>query len=265
MKIFSFKVKFPFLIAAAFLLLIFFHYTGILSPAKDFTIKIFSPIQAKITRLALYINGKLSSNDEITTENYKKLEEKLVELSVENARLQLLEEENEQLKNQLKVVQNLGKSFVSCRIIGKDTALRTGLFNLNCGIKDNVTVGLPVISSQGVFIGRIYQTESRISQLMPVTDPKIKIGAAILNDEQTMGIITGRGDGLLKMEYIPKGVKIDTEMLAVTSELEINTPKDLLIGSVVESTADPNNFFQSAVIKPSFEINDLTVVTVILP
>lgn len=92
-----------------------------------------------------------------------------------------------------------------------------------------------------------------------------KLAATILGDTKTNGITAGDLGLTIKMDFIPQTVIIKPGDLVVTSGLEDAIPRGLVIGKVSTVTKESNDLWQSAVIEPLINPDDLIIISVLLP
>jgi len=267
MKLFRVKVNITFIIIAAILLLIFLHYTGILSPLENLFIKIISPLQSQVYSLSSGIREKAIENEtasqDIKQEN-QELKSKIEQLTVENAELKILEEENKNLEEQLKLVTELGYQYISCRVVSKEIDISSNILILNCGSNHGIKKGQSVVVHPGIIVGKIIEAKPTLSRLLLITSSNSKTAATILNQEKTLGIVTGEKDSSIKMELIPTQAQVNENDIVVTSGLENFVPEGLIIGQVSSIALQANNFFQTAVLKPLINYETIKIVSVII-
>lgn len=268
MKQFRIKLNFLIVLIAVMVLLIFFHYVKILAPIENLIIRIFNPIQSTVYSAATSINDNFltprSSAFDLEQEN-QKLKGELDKLILENVELKTYKDENTILSEQLKLVESLKQTYVSCKVISKNLLTNENILVLNCGSSDGLQIGLPAIVSSGAIIGKIIEVEPRISRLLLINDSLSKLGATILNERNTIGIVRGDNELGLKMEYIPRDIEIKKLEIIVTSALEKNVQPNLVIGRVEDVFSQDNNFFQTAIIKPIVNFENIKIVSIILP
>ncbi|HTX86704.1 MAG TPA: rod shape-determining protein MreC, partial [Candidatus Nanoarchaeia archaeon] len=85
------------------------------------------------------------------------------------------------------------------------------------------------------------------------------------NVDRTIGVTDGNLGLTINMDYIPQMEQINLGDLAVTSGLEPNIPRGLLIGQVAKVDKGSNDIWQSANIQPAADLNNLTIVSVLIP
>jgi rod shape-determining protein MreC len=259
------------LLLAVIGLLIFFHYMHVLAPAENLILNILSPVQEKI-----YNVGQKLGNLCVGEGTDQFLYDRISQLMLENAKLKILEEENQILRKELNFFEENQNKFVMARIIGQDSVEPNTLI-LNKGEGSGIKVGFPVVVNEGVLIGKVVKVEKEISMVLLLTDSKSKIAASILGpqnesekpEENTihsvLGVVSGKHGLSIEIGLIPQNEKIEKGDLVVTSGLEKDIPKGLLIGEIDSVTSEAGAVFQSATIKSLVPFNNLSIGAVVIP
>ncbi|MDD5625848.1 MAG: rod shape-determining protein MreC [Patescibacteria group bacterium] len=196
------------------------------------------------------------------------LENEINNLKTENTKLQIYQTENQTLKNHLNFLNNSKDSFVLANIIGKRIETGYTWFLLDKGKKDGVNIGLAVVDENGTLVGTIIKVEDYLSFLQPIFDSHSQIAADIIikgeNPDSVSGIVQGEYGLTMKMNYIPLDKAIKTGDIIITSGLEENIRRGLIIGEIAEINKKPNAVFQEAVIKSPKSLSDLRIASIIL-
>ncbi len=260
------KFKLFFIATAIIILLIFFHQIKLLSPLENFFQKIFLPIQLKTYQIANNIQEKanfLSSKEKIIQEN-KKLKQEIQNLIIKKGQLEELSQENEILRKELNFIKKNNFPFVITQIIGKKNDLGFQTLIINKGKDDGLIEGLPV-TTQGFLIGKIIKADKYTAQILPITENHSLIAAIIQNYPKTNGLVKGEYNLSLIMELIPQDIKIQVGDLVITSGLENNIPRGLVIGQIEKIINQPEELFQKAQINSPISFKGLNFLTVLLP
>ena len=165
-----------------------------------------------------------------------------------------LTKENEALRQALGLGLEKEWELILARVINKDISQDSIL--INRGERDGVLEGMTVITEQKVLLGRVGSVYDRFSEVVLISNKDSSFGARI-PERDVDGIIRGRGSSGLSLDLIPRESEIFENDTVVTSVLGGVYPYGLLVGQVKtikKSDVDP---FQSAEIKPAFEINSL--------
>jgi len=262
MRFFISKIS---LVVFVILIIIFvLHYSGVLSPVENLVVKILRPISSEIYRLGQRINFLWKSD--ILREDYLKLQEERNQLVAKNVELQILEQENQELRKILDFTKKNQYKFLIADIIGRDS-LNSNYYILNKGENDGIKDNLPVISPEGILVGKIIKAEKNISVMLIPTDANFETAGTILgkSKKNTSGLVRGEKGLGIKMEFIPQDEEIEQNDVVITSGLETNMPKGLVIGKVSEVEKEEKGIFSEATIAPMLSFDDLNIVIVIIP
>lgn len=241
--------KYYFLVITV-LLLIFFHFLGWLTPAQNFIRYLFKPVLQKST----LVRTTTEDNDLI------KLQQTNINLL---AQLKIAQQENEILKKMLEFKNKSALKLITAAVVGRNFDLTDQTVIINVGIEQGVNIGDVALSGEGILIGKIIQTEKNTSIIRLLNDNQSKIAVTILNNDKSLGIIQG-GYGLsIKMLFIPRNEIIKVGDVVVTSGLEKNIPKGLVIGVVEAVENEANQPFQQAIITPAQNLGKITFVSVL--
>lgn len=257
-------------IIAVVALLIFLHFTKILFPIESFITKTLSPVFSKLYSASSYLrttyNEQTDKRDLI--ELVSGLEGRNNDLIVENAKLKVALEENQILREYLKFSKENDKSFVLGSIIsriGLDANELDKNIIINKGSRDGIMEGLAVISGRGILVGRVVEVKDKLSEICLVANRDCKMAATIQNSDKTSGIVSGELGLTIKMEFIPQTEQVEENDIVITSGLEENMPNGLVIGRVTFVNKESNELWQTATIEPLADLDDLTIVSVLMP
>lgn len=253
-------------ILAVIILLVFLHYLKILAPVEKSIFEILASGQSQsyrfFTKLQYsFINYQEAQNLKKENSEFKK---QLNDVLFENARLQSYKAENENLRLMLNFKEENKTSIVSAKIIGRD-AQRDNTLLIDRGRADNIFVGYPVIVDKGVIIGKVLEVKDYISVVLLLTDNLSQLAVSTINSQKSIGLAQGEYGLSLKIELIPQNLPIQENDLIITSGLEQNVPRGLIIGKVNRLISNENELFKSATISPLVDYDELTNVAVIIP
>ncbi len=263
-----------------FLLLLLFigivlHLTGNLGPVQDAAYTVTNPIQEMMLNLVNGVSNLFGGFQDVNAlrEQVKDLEAQLDKLTVDAVRVRELEIENSQLRDQLAYKQAnpdyglVGGTVLeannpdAARVIGQDPSSLVRYLVIDQGREDDITVGMPVITPQGL-VGRISEVGTHWSRVLLIVDPSSSVNGVVQSSRAT-GVIQGWQNGLLLMRYLPQGESVKEQDLILTSGIGGSFPKRLVIGQVVEVRKRDTDLFQEAVIKPSVDLSRLEFVLII--
>ena len=195
----------------------------------------------------------------------QELKQQVIALTMKVAELEIFEQENKELVKQLDFLSRQPYRTVTARIIGQSPDYSEHILIINRGSKDGLGTGYPVIAEEGIIIGKIVVVDRNQAKAMLLTDGHSKVAAAILNQDRTIGLVEGQYGLSLKMDLIPQNEQVKAGDLVITSGLEENIPKGLLIAKVDHLTTQTNDVFQGALLNLLVDYNKIDIVSVILP
>lgn len=260
------RTKLSVILLIAVILLIFLHYLGLIQPVENLVIKILSPVQQRIYSLGVSINSfysNLTVKQDLKEANGK-LEEEVNRLTTENAQLKVQLQENKEFLEQKDFLAAKGFKGVIAHIIGKNSEPALSVIILDKGENDGIKINFPLVTAQGIIVGKIYRVNTYSSEAILINDSRSRIAALIQNENQSKGIVTGEHGLSLKMELIPKNELIKENDIVVTSGLEPTIPEGLVIGKISRFLNEPNDFFQIAWLQSPIKVDNLTYVSVFI-
>lgn len=211
------------------------------------------------------IDGSLSSSE--LQQKLSTLESDNQKLSSENARLLTLEDENKHLRDYLNFTQtkkvDLHMAEVVARGMAEDSWHNRETITLNQGSDQGINVGMPIVSSEGVLIGKITSVKGNISEacLLYSSDCRLAVGLAGLG--ATIGVARGDLGLSVLIEFIPQNQVISEGQIITTSGLESGMPAGLLIGHISRVIKQSNELWQSAVVEPAANFDNLRFVAIL--
>jgi rod shape-determining protein MreC len=177
-----------------------------------------------------------------------KLENKIIDLSIENQRLILIEAENRQLRKTIKISNNIKITTIDAEIILPKIRNGTEIITINKGFNDSIKIGQPVINNLGL-VGQIIFTGNSFSEVNPITSKKY-IVPAIFEKATDNIIVRGNGNKYLEVLMFPAHRKVKIGAILMTSGIDSLYPKGIKIGQVIKVTPQINNQFNHLLISP---------------
>lgn len=247
------KRKTFFSILVLIILVIVCHFFGLLNPLENILRGIVSPGSNLMYGLSMNIGGQ----------DDKCADELLKNKTAETA-LQLAEEENDELRAQSRFLQKQKWQMVGADVTGKNIDTLGNTLIINRGARDGVKENDPVIIHDGILIGKIARVEEKISVIRLINDNQSKFAATIMNTDKSLGLIEGGYGISVQMNYIPQNETINIGETIITSGLEENVPRGLLIGTIETVEKEAYQPFQKAIVKPLANLNKINLVSVII-
>jgi rod shape-determining protein MreC len=258
--------NFIFIFLVAVGLLIFLHSTKIISPLENFIVSIFKPLQTISYNSASKISVFFSRFGNINTliDDNRKLKDEVEKLLVENIKLKIVIEENKIISEEVEFLKEKKYESVAARVIGVSPDPTIHSLIINKGKNNSIKEGLPVIVGPGILVGRVVEVDDDITKILLITDSQSKTSGIVQNSKGSQGIISGEYGIYFKMELIPYDDLIEPGQYVITSGLETNIPKGLIIGQIDKVSKSPGELFQSATIRPLRSLDNLVILSVIL-
>ncbi len=253
---------------AALGLLVFLLSTGMISYIERPVEFVLNPVMSGLygisTKFRTFYQEQTGKHE--TATRIAELEQQAAEQAVDRARLLTLEDENKILRQYLSFGTSSKRMFKTASVIARND-LESGNQSviIDRGKRDSLAPGLAVVSGEGVVVGKVIETGEHTAVVALSTQPECKLAATILNVPRTTGMTRGELGLTIVMDFIPQIEKIEAGDLVVTSGLENNIPRGLVIGKVTEVKRENNEIWQSATVEPLINIGRLTIVAVLLP
>jgi rod shape-determining protein MreC len=188
-----------------------------------------------------------------------------IQREVDYARLRSLENENTELRDQLAFSARTEYQQLGVRRIGRSTDPFHSWIILDRGARNGVVKGDPVIAGDGILVGTVYSVEPTRSYILPLTDPRSKILASILQEkEEIRGIAEGQFSIGLNMTLIPISAELKEDDLVVTSGLQDRIPDGLVIGTIQRIQKNPEDLFQSAILRVPRLADELVLMAILI-
>jgi len=237
--------------------------------------------------------GKSSSNwigsflnaTNLSKENYNLKNENqklLAALSI----LQSIQEGNQALSAISETCQDKNFTTIMAGITGLNNE---DILTINKGSEDGIKEGMPVIDQYNVLYGKIFKVYKNFSQVMLISNKnnvvnvqtqKIiskEIESNIDTDDKTStenieenaekiifeaeknvnGIVKGAGGLSIFLDLVPVDDKINNGEILITSCIDQNFPKDILVGRIIEIQKNDQKPFQQAQISPFFNLKSV--------
>lgn len=252
---------------AGLILLIFLQRVNALRPIESGVSIVVAPLQRvlvgsaiKIKELKTYFRDISDLRDENT-----QIRDDIVRLTTENQKLRRNIEDNERYNREIEFLKEKGYVAIQAFVTGRSSDNHLQVININRGTKDGIKVNFPVITDDGILVGRILGTSDQSAKVILLNDINSKVSAIVQNDDKSPGTVSGQYGIALKLEMIPENHRIQPGQLVITSGLQEFIPADLVIGKVSEITRLEGELFQESTVIPLTTYQNLTIISIILP
>lgn len=149
---------------------------------------------------------------------------------------------------------------LAARVIAASPAVNNKIVYLNRGAEDGVRADMGVITPDGV-VGKILSVYPNTAQVLLMTDRESGVGARLVNS-RVAGVVRGTAEAQVLMDYVITDQQVGIGEAIITSGQDKVFPKDLPVGTVVETRA--GNPFKVIRVKPAAHLDRLEEVFILL-
>jgi len=255
------RLRRTFVLAILILLTIVFSFQGLLT-------RLIAPISIPLVQFGTWLSEQVYWRQtlvNLTQEELQDLYEDREALAQLAQQAQQLKEENVQLRSELGFVERTHLQYMPAQILAKSISQSISRFVIDIGTMEGVQLGSPVVTGEGIYLGKVIEVGERSATVRSVTDPSHAIAVSLLNESRTIGVANGTVNGLLRIDFIPHDEIVIENDLVVTSGLESGIPSGLLIGIVNAVTTQTGSPFQQAVVEPLADVRRLSSVLLLAP
>lgn len=251
-------------IVLIFLILVGMHALGWLRPIESGIAFIVEPVakgaRSVVNRVGngIRLVGRIS---ELEDEN-SRLSQELEAAQVRIAQLQEGQAELTALQERFEAPIQEGLTTSTAQVIGHDAISGTKRLVISRGESDGVAVGMPVLSSGGIFVGVVDNVLASQSEVLLIADDRSSVPTRIAESRAT-GILRGELGLGLKMTDIPQQETLNEGDQVVTSGLGGSIPSGLPIGTVEAVEAAANALFQVAHVRPYVDVTTLEYIQIV--
>lgn len=259
------KIKTLLIIIGVLVVFIALHFLGVIHPIERGLTSILNTGISVVSRSATSILDTYQTvfHRDNLQEEVMVLQNKLQSDQVDKIKLEILQQENDELKEQLHFFENQNYVHVGALVIGKGTELPGATYIIDKGKTHGVAPGNAVIVNNGLLVGVLTKVEDNYSILRLINDNESKVAVTLMGKNKSVGVVEG-GYGLsVRMNFIPQNEEIKPGEIVITSGLIQGIPYGLVIGTVELVERKPHEPFQQAVLIPSASLDSLRYVSII--
>ena len=172
-----------------------------------------------------------------------------------------LQDENNYLRNILKLQEKLNREFITANIFSEIGSPDGITYLVNKGSNNGIVVGMIVISDEGVLIGNIVETNAHYASIMTIRDSAFKITAQTL-ESNVSGIAEGAQIDGMYLNLVVQSDEIREGDTLVSSGDDFFPPA-LLIGKVSNVESSQGDTFKKVKVKPLFQEQSFARVAII--
>ncbi len=197
----------------------------------------------------------------------KKLEKKIEELEYKLLEIEVVEADNNSLREKLDIKDRYNHfKLVYADIIVKNYDNFNETFVINKGEDDGIKLKQTVITKDGL-LGHVTSISKSTAIVTTILDPNISVGveiASVNKNALVKGDFTLKNEGKLKLTYIPIDTEVSVSEIVYTSGIGEVYPKGIPVGTIEKVINKKNEIDRYAVIKPLVDINNVKSVGIIV-
>ena len=187
------------------------------------------------------------------------LEEEVASLSREMTQAREAVRENQRLRALLAFESAASESYHAARVLSADPRAPWGVVWINRGQRDGIANTSGVVTPEGV-VGKVIEVADPASKVQLLTDVESGVGA-LVQRSRAVGVVRGRGDGVLELHYLSHLDDVAVGDLVVTSGLDGIFPRGLSIG-VVSRVEERPDLTKGVEVRPSVQVKNIEHVLV---
>lgn len=237
---------------------------GVLAPIEGVIAAPLNAITGVLNRVALSLSNAAQDIAEIQSLRQRNadLEEALAQFQSELVELREISSDYQRLAGLLDYTTRAqNQQFVAADVVGVDQSSFLRTITINRGARDGITIGMPVVTGQGL-VGRVMDVTANASRVLLITDQSSAISAR-LQTSRVEGSVIGLTSGGLRMTFIPLNATVQEGDLVLTSGLGGNFPPDIVIGQVTSVRELQFELYQEAEVRSLINFDTLEFVLVI--
>ena len=208
----------------------------------------------------------LFNNVEVLRAENKALKEEIDKLNNERTEYVRLKTENDDLKNVLKLKDQLdGIDMTGANVIAKDSGNLFNIFLVDKGVTNGISYNMPVVTSKGL-VGKVSSSQPFSSKITSIIEDGSAASAIVAKSGD---LVVVKGDlklgkeGLCKLLYIPNDLDLTQGDIIETSGLGGIYPKGIIIGTVKEVRTGESDLDRYAIIQPAVDLRRLSQVVIL--
>jgi rod shape-determining protein MreC len=251
-----------FVVAAGMLLVLDTHHR--LDGAKTPVGELIRPFAAALDRAGHGLRGSTANQSELARQLQQVTAER-DQLLAQNAQLQQLQDEVDQLRKQLNFKQqHPGMTPLGANVIGHDPSGAHQILVLDRGANDGIQLGMAVISPD-FYVGQVTEVSPDRARVTLATDASAHVGAMVLRSKAS-GVLDGRwqAGGYFLLDHLKAADDVVDGDVVVTSGGTARVPQGLVVGKVAHVDREVQADTATAHVVPLIDYSNLRTVTVIL-
>ncbi len=229
---------------------------------REGTQSIFTPFQKGVDFVSRPVVGFVDgvSNLAGLRDENDRLGDRVRELESQVQATEALEEQVAQLEaiNGLTIPEELAT--VTARISASGPSAFDNVRYIDKGAKDGIVEGQAVVDEDGL-VGRVDIVSANAARIRLITDPIVSVGVRVLSSNET-GIVTGKGDGPLRLEIFRAREAVYEDDRVVTDGSRF--PPGIAVGTVRHTADAEVGFVLRGEVDPAARLSEIDYVKVII-
>ncbi|MEI7943694.1 MAG: rod shape-determining protein MreC [Actinomycetes bacterium] len=229
--------------------------SGVVSPVQRVASNVTRPIGRFFSDLTK-INSNREKINKLTADN-RELRAKRVEDKATSGKADLLSQT-------LNLAASGGYRVVPAQIISMSQSGFSRTIGIDAGSNSGIKPDMTVIAAGGL-VGRVVSAAANSATVLVITDESFKVGVRLAGT-QALGVISGRGSGVLDLELLDAQteVRIGDELVARGSVGAKPFVPGVPVGRVISVVQTPGALTRIAVVKPFVNLATLDIVAVVV-
>ena len=185
-------------------------------------------------------------------------------LRLQAMRAEATARENDQLRQLFGWQRLQTRRYKLANVVLREPANWWRTIQIDLGSRDGLRADMPVLTTDGL-VGRLASVSLTRSQVVLLGDPNCKVAARVENETHDTGVIGAAGpldSQLVEMGYLSRTANLKPGQTVRTSGLGGIFPKDILIGTVVDSQTTEYGLYTVARVKLAANLSALEEVWV---
>ncbi|MCL1587039.1 MAG: rod shape-determining protein MreC [Actinomycetia bacterium] len=235
---------------------------GVTNVLREGTQSVFTPFQKGVDWVVSPVIGFIDGISNIAglRDENERLRAQVNEAEAQLREITALEEKVLQLEliNGLEVADNL--ITVTARIYASGASAFDNVRYIDKGARDGIIAGQAVVDEDGL-VGRVDLVSANDARIRLITDPLVSAGVRVRSSNET-GIVSGRGDGPLRLEMFRPLSPVYEGDLVVTDGSRF--PPGIVVGLIDTTTDAEVGFVLRADVSPAARLSQIDFVKVVV-
>ncbi len=203
-----------------------------------------------------------ASREELINE-LKDREEQVLHLALAASEWEDSERSLEQAEQLLGYTQNSESDVVAAKVLVRTRSFQNVELLIDQGALQGISVFDPVVTGDGLFLGVVEDVYPKTARVALVTNAESVVGASLLDQLGTTGIVSGGHGSLVQFGFVPRDTSVAVNDLVTTSGIDPGIPHGLVIGLVNSIEEDENAPFLHLFVEPLADLQHVRMVGVI--